>query len=134
MKSKKIATGRKLAKKKKPPQDSSAIFEKLLQATSAAQHYSLSLYITGTTARSTQAVSNIRALCEEYLPGRYDLEVVDIYQQPGEAANEQIIAAPTLIKKTPVPPRRLVGDLSDRARVIIGLNLPGKKGTKWATA
>jgi circadian clock protein KaiB len=113
------------------PVDSSAIFEKLLKQRDAAQHYQLRLYITGTTARSTQAIANIRALCEEFLAGHYDLEVVDIYQQPAEAAKKQIIAAPTLVKELPNPPRRLIGDLSDRGKVIIGLNLKGKK-TEWA--
>ncbi len=79
-------------------------------------------------------MANIRTLCEEYLHGKYDLEVVDIYQQPAEAVDEQIIAAPTLVKTLPKPPRRLIGDLSDRDRVIVGLNLgnQAKKGTKWS--
>ena len=87
------------------------------------EHFVLRLYITGNTARSGQAISNIRSLCDEYLSGRYDLEVIDIYQQPTEAAKEQIIAAPTLVKKLPFPARRLIGDLSDRDKVLIGLNL-----------
>ncbi len=117
------------------PRDSSAEFEKLLKTTSVIQHYSLRLYITGTTARSTQAVANIRSLCEEYLQGRYDLEVVDIYQKPAEAVDEQIIAAPTLIKKTPMPPRRMIGNLADRDKILAGLDLrdaPKGKKTKWS--
>jgi circadian clock protein KaiB len=100
-----------------------ATFEELLRKAKRKQHFVLRLYITGNTARSGQAISNIRSLCEEYLPGRYDLEVIDIYQQPTEAAKEQIIAAPTLIKKEPVPARRLIGDLSNRDKVLVGLNL-----------
>ena len=88
-------------------------FEKLIK-TAAPKHYVLRLYITGTTARSCQAIATIRSLCEEHLSGRYDLEVIDIYQQPGEATGQQIIAAPTLIKKLPFPTRRMIGDLSNR--------------------
>ena len=87
------------------------------------QRYVLKLYVTGKTPRSTQAVENLRAICDEYLEGRYDLEVIDIYQQPGLLAGEQIIAAPTLLKKSPLPMRRLVGDLSNRHRVLVGLDL-----------
>lgn len=83
----------------------------------------LRLYVTGTTAKSVRAVENIRSLCEEHLAGKYDLEVVDLYQQPELAAREQLVAAPTLIRKLPLPLRRLVGDLSDRERVLAGLNV-----------
>ena len=75
------------------------------------------------TPKSSKAIQNIRALCEEHLQGRYDLEVVDIYQQPVLARGEQIIAAPTLIKKLPAPLRKVVGDLSDSDRVLMGLDL-----------
>ena len=119
--------------KKITPIDSAAIFEKLLKNADAIQHYQLRLYITGTTTRSSQAISNIRALCDEFLPGHYDLEVVDIYQQPTEAAKEQIIAAPTLIKQFPIPPKRLIGDLSDRDKVMAGLSLTGNKTVKTST-
>ena len=92
------------------------------------QRYVLKLYVTGKTPRSTQAVENLRAICDEYLEGRYDLEVIDIYQQPGLLAGEQIIAAPTLLKKSPLPTRRLVGDLSNRRRVLVGLDLVSTSG------
>jgi circadian clock protein KaiB len=85
--------------------------------------YVLRLYVTGQTPRSVQSVENLRRLCEKYLKGRYDLEVVDIYQQPALAAEGQIIAAPTLIKTMPLPLRRLVGDFSDKERVVLGLDL-----------
>ena len=78
------------------------------------------------TPRSTQAIATIKAICEEHLPGRYDLEVIDIYQQPTLAQGEQIIAVPTLIKKLPLPLRRLIGDLSDEDRVLLGLDLRRK--------
>ena len=84
----------------------------------------LRLYVTGTTARSMQAIRNLRRLCEQHLAGRYDLEVVDVYQQPELAAREQLVAAPTLVKKMPLPLRRLIGDLSDQQRVLAGLDLP----------
>jgi circadian clock protein KaiB len=85
--------------------------------------YALRLYITGQTPRSRQSVENLRALCDKYIPGQFDLEVVDIYQQPAMAAAGQIIAAPTLIKSMPLPLRRLVGDFSDQSRVILGLDI-----------
>jgi circadian clock protein KaiB len=75
------------------------------------------------TPRSTEAIKNLRAICGEYLQGRFDLEVIDIYQQPILLQGEQIVAAPTLIKKLPLPMRRLVGDMSDRERVLSGLDL-----------
>jgi circadian clock protein KaiB len=83
----------------------------------------LRLYIAGTTARSVRAVANVRRICEARLKGRYDLEVIDLYQQPALAAGEQIIAAPTLIKKLPAPLRRVIGDMSDEVRVLVGLDL-----------
>jgi circadian clock protein KaiB len=86
-------------------------------------NYLLRLFVTGMTPRSTEAIARIKAICEEYLEGRYKLEVVDIYQQPVAARSEQIIATPTLIKKLPLPLRRLVGDLSDTRRVLVGLNI-----------
>jgi circadian clock protein KaiB len=88
-----------------------------------ADRYVLRLYVTGMTARSARAVKNLRAICDEYLEGRYDLEVIDIYQQPVLAKGEQIIAAPTLIKKLPLPMRRIIGDMSNRDRVLLGLDL-----------
>ena len=110
--------------------DSAHIFEKLLKNADAIQHYQLRLYITGTTPRSSQAITNIRALCNEFLPGHYDLEVIDIYQQPTAAAEKQIIAAPTLIKELPIPPKRLIGDLSDRDKVMVGLSLSDNETAK----
>ena len=87
------------------------------------RRYVLRLYVTGLTARSVRAVSNLRAICDDYLDGQYDLEVIDIYQQPVLAKGEQIIAAPTLVKELPLPMRRIIGDMSDRERVLLGLDL-----------
>jgi circadian clock protein KaiB len=88
-----------------------------------SQRYVLRLYVAGMTPRSTQAIQNIRKICDEHLSGRYDLEVIDIYQQPVLAEGEQIIAAPTLIKKLPLPLRRFIGNMSDTERILIGMDL-----------
>ena len=104
------------------PLDVSAAFE-LAARTPAVERYLLRLYVTGMTPRSARAVKNLRAICDEYLLGRYDLEVIDIYQQPMLAKGEQIIAAPTLIKRLPLPVRRIIGDMSNRASVLVGLHL-----------
>lgn len=87
------------------------------------EKYVLRLYVTGVTPRSTRAIANLRRICQEHLEGRYDLQVIDIYQQPALAKGEQIIAAPTLIKKLPHPLRRVIGDMSDEKRVLLGLDL-----------
>jgi circadian clock protein KaiB len=83
----------------------------------------LRLYVTGLTPKSTRAIANVRTLCEKYLADRYELKVIDIYQQPHLAKEEQIIATPTLIKELPLPLRRLIGDMSDTARLLVGLDL-----------
>jgi len=87
------------------------------------EQYVLRLYIAGMTPRAGRAIENVRAICEEHLEGRYELEVIDVYQQPILAKGEQIIAAPTLIKKLPLPLRRIIGDMSNRDRVLAGLDL-----------
>ena len=89
----------------------------------SSERYILRLFVTGMTSRSSRAVSNLRAICDEYLEGRYDLEVIDIYQQPVLTKGEQIVAAPTLIKKLPLPMRRIIGDMSNREHVLLGLDL-----------
>jgi circadian clock protein KaiB len=89
--------------------------------------YVLRLYVTGMTPRSIRALANVKEICEEHLKGRYHLQVIDIYQQPTLAKGDQIIAVPTLIKKLPPPLRRIIGDLSDRERVLIGLDLRPKE-------
>lgn len=94
-----------------------------LAAGRKTERYVLRLYIAGLTPRSTQAIQNIRRICEEHLEGRYDLEVIDIYQQPTLAEGEQIIAAPTLVKKLPLPLRRFIGDMSNTERILVGMDL-----------
>jgi circadian clock protein KaiB len=85
--------------------------------------YVLRLFVSGQTPRSTLAIANLRRVCEEHLQDRYTLEVVDIYKHPEVCEQQQIIAAPTLIKSLPLPLRRLIGDLSDEEKVLVGLDL-----------
>lgn len=106
------------AKAKGPTVD----FERTLEGVDSRK-YVLCLYVAGLTPRSTRAVANIRDICENHLSGRYDLRVIDIYQQPALAKGEQIVAVPTLIRKLPLPLRRIIGDLSDLERTLIGLDL-----------
>jgi circadian clock protein KaiB len=113
---KKSKSGRKkTAKKRGLPDDK--------EGAKDSEKYSLRLYVTGQTPRSLLSIENLRGLCEMHLKGRYDLEVIDIYQQPSLAKDMQILAAPTLVKALPLPLRRLVGDFSDQNRVVIGLDL-----------
>lgn len=109
-------------KKNAAPPDDSADF-----AAAAAAHanarYVLRLYVTGTTPHSTRAIVNIRKICEEHLQGRYDLEIIDIARNSMLAEGEQIIAAPTLIKKLPLPLRRFIGDMSQTEKILLGLDL-----------
>src|SRR5690242_19036948 len=100
--------------------------EKALEEAEAARggaRYVLRLYVSGTTPRSMRAVVNVRKICEEHLRGRYDLKIIDILQHPKAAEGEQIIAAPTLIKKLPLPLRRFIGDMSQTERLLLGLEL-----------
>jgi len=103
--------------------DNSAELEKALAHPPREGRYILRLYVTGMTPRSTEAFANIKALCDEKLAGRYELEVIDIYQHPHLAKQEQIVAAPTLVKRRPLPCKRLIGNLSVRNRVLAALDL-----------
>jgi circadian clock protein KaiB len=87
------------------------------------ERYVLKLFVTGSTARSLRAITNIKRICERHLAGRYNLEVIDVYQRPRLARAEQIVAAPTLVKVLPLPLRKLIGDLADTDRTLIGLGL-----------
>jgi len=87
------------------------------------EKYMLQLFVTGILPNSARAIENINAICEKYLEGRYELEIIDIYQQPALALSENIVAIPVLIKKSPLPEERLIGDLSNRERVLKGLHL-----------
>ena len=105
--------------------DKSAEYEHLLDDQPHKQ-FLLRLYVTGLTKRSTQAIHTLKDICEDELKGRYELEVIDLAKQPQLAQTENIVAAPTLIKQLPLPLRRLIGDLSDKERVLRGLDLKPK--------
>ena len=87
------------------------------------ERFVLRLYITGTTPRSAAAIVNVRRICDEHLEGRYDLEVIDVLRHPEKAVEEQIVAAPTLVKHLPHPVRRFIGDMSGTERLLAGLGL-----------
>lgn len=116
--------------KKAKESDSSEEFEKKAQV-KGTEKYVLRLYVTGMTPRSIKAIENIKKICEENLHGRYELDIIDIYQQPEYAKKEEIIAAPTLIKQLPLPLRKFIGDMSNKDKILVGLNLvPKEKKTK----
>ncbi|MEN6318208.1 MAG: circadian clock KaiB family protein [Syntrophaceae bacterium] len=110
---------------RKKGETSTEEFEKAVALRDRAK-YILRLYVTGMTPKSTQAIANVQKLCEKYLASSYELEVIDIYQQPKLAKGEQIIATPTLIKKLPLPLRKLIGDMSDTERFLVGIDLKPK--------
>jgi len=117
-----------MAKKKNQdkPEDKVEAFEKAVKDLKK-RNYVLRLFVTGTTPRSMRAISNIKEICEEHLKGCYELEIIDLYQYPKLAKGEQIIALPSLIKKLPLPIRRLVGELSDKEKVLFGLDIKQKQ-------
>ena len=94
------------------------------------QTYVLRLFVAGTTTRSQNAILNVRRLCDEHLAGRCDLEVIDVYTHPEQTRDFQIVATPTLVKVAPEPLRRIVGDLSDRARILGALSLDPAGGAQ----
>lgn len=89
----------------------------------AGEHYELNLYVTGMTPRSARAIENLSAFCKKHLEGRHTLRVFDVYQQPSLAKSEQLVAAPTLVKRIPLPQRRLVGDMSNQERIRAALGV-----------
>jgi circadian clock protein KaiB len=111
---------------KRGPQATRAALQEAGRA-ARRQKYVLRLYIAGMTPRSREAIRSVTAICEEYLAGRYELEVIDLYQQPTLAKGEQIIAAPTLIKKLPEPLRKFIGSMADTEKILVGLDLLPKK-------
>ena len=111
--------------KKKDSEIATKAFEKVLRG-GQGQWYVLRLYVTGSTPKSARAIRNLRRICEEHLKGKYELEVVDIYQQPELAQEADIIATPTLVKKLPPTLRKFIGDLSDADQVIKGMNITPK--------
>lgn len=108
----------------KDPDDIERLEPKLLPA--LPTRYALRLYVTGMTPRSIEAIASIKMLCEQRLAGRYELEIVDLYQKPVLGRGDQIIASPTLVKRRPLPLRRMIGNLADTERVLLALDLiPG---------
>ncbi len=85
--------------------------------------YDLRLYVAGQTAKSLAAMSNLKRFCEEHLAGRYDIEVIDLMKNPQLAAGDQILAIPTLVRKLPAPLKRIIGDLSNTEKVLVGLDI-----------
>jgi circadian clock protein KaiB len=112
----------KAAAKKKAQGDVTAEFEAALKKRKT-DHYVLRLYIAGNNLRSQNAVENIKKISEEYLEGRYELEVIDIYQDRTKNVVDLVLAAPTLIKKLPLPLRRIIGDMTRKEKVLVGLDL-----------
>lgn len=97
-------------------------FERAL-ASRGNEHYRLRLFVSGSTPRSSKAVSSIRSLCDRHLAGRYDLEVVDLYQEPEQAKDSQVIAAPTLVREEPTPVRRVIGDMTNEEKLLVTLEI-----------
>ena len=93
------------------------------QAAQVKNKYALQLFITGATPNSTRAIANIRTICEEHLKGQYELEIIDVYQEKEMAATNQVVALPMLIKRFPLPERKLIGDLSKTAKVLEALGI-----------
>jgi len=107
-----------------PPKVKTAVRKKAtVREKKAPSHFILKLYVAGQSPKSVLAIANLKKICEENLRGHYELEVIDLYQQPQLARGEQIIALPTLIRKLPVPLRRIIGDMSNTARVLVGLDM-----------
>jgi circadian clock protein KaiB len=104
-------------------------FEKQV-ADLAQPNYLFRLYVSGTSPRSALAITNLRNICESYLQGRYELEVIDVYQQMKATKEAQIVAVPTLIKELPLPPQRFVGDMSNTVKIVVGLKLKHANGAQ----
>lgn len=104
-------------------QKNKSVAEQKDENSSESTDYVLRLFITGASPNSVRAITNIKELCEKYLSGRYSLDIIDVYQQGAIAEKEQIVALPLLIKKMPLPERRLIGDLSETDKVLNGLGL-----------
>lgn len=111
---------------RKKPEDHALALTRAASAL-AKTKYVLRLYVAGISPKSERAIRSVKDLCEQYLPNRYELEIVDIYQQPGAVREEQVIVAPTLIKKLPLPLRRLIGDMANKEKVLVGLDLRARE-------
>ena len=112
--------------------DSLAEFEKTIEEKSG-QKFMMKLYVTGASALSSKALANIRTFCEKHLHGCYELEVIDIYQHPEMLSEDQIITSPTLIKRLPLPLRKLIGAMADEEKIFAGLNIQVREEEKGKT-
>ena len=112
-----------------PLQDAAGAFEMALHETDKG-NYVLRLYVSGMSPNSLRAVENVRKICAEHLEGRYQLEIIDIYQQPFFAKEGQIVATPTLVKELPEPLRKFIGDMSQTERILVGLDIRTRKETE----
>ncbi len=108
-----------MAKKAK---SSLEVFAHVLEGVKPTE-YILRLYVTGTTLRSTRAIANVKKICEDHLAGQYQIEVIDLLENPTLAQGDQILAIPTLVRKLPEPVRKIIGDLSNTERVLVGLDV-----------
>jgi len=104
-------------------QSNTATAVKKAKAKEKAERWELRLYVAGNTQKSVAAISNLKKYCEEHLKNRYTLEVIDLLVQPQLAAGDQILAIPTLVRKVPVPIRKIIGDLSNEEKVLVGLDI-----------
>jgi circadian clock protein KaiB len=116
-----------MRKKAEIPKDINAELERAA-AMADPMFYVLRLYVSGTSRNSLKAIQNLKQACDTHLAGRYELSIIDIYQQPEQAVKEQIVAAPTLIKQLPLPVRRLIGNLSHRQELLLKLEIEAKDG------
>jgi len=140
MKSKKAARGETAAKKSSAPKAApkkAAGKGKAKKGTDPdpeSEQWNLRLYVAGQTPRSLTAFANLKKLCEQFLAGHYDIEVVDLMKEPQRAKNDQIVALPTLVRRLPEPIKRIIGDLSNTERVLVGMDLSTSSGVTFATA
>jgi circadian clock protein KaiB len=119
--------GKKKQDEKSPEENTTEAFELAMREGEASGTYVLRLFVAGTTPNSRRAIENVRKICEEHLKGRYELEIIDIYQQPLLAKEGQIVAAPTLVKNLPPPLRKFIGDMSNKEKILLGLDMLSKK-------
>jgi len=118
---------KKTGKSQHAPASLDEIYKKRAQSDTSSQVWDLRLYVAGQSPRSVAAFSNLKKICDEHLSGRYNIEVVDLVQHPQLAAGDQIVAIPTLVRKLPQPLRRIVGDLRDTERALVGLQVRASK-------
>ena len=111
----------------KCPPPSAVTYDQAVDGVHSSEKYLLRLYVAGINPRSAEAIRSITALCDEHLKDLFELEIIDLYQQPARAKDDQIIAIPTLIRKLPMPLRRLIGNMSNKDKLLLGLDLPPKK-------